>query len=96
MSEEFTIMMIMILGLGAWVIFLLASNWRLKRKLNRLNDKLEMKFDTVLAATPAPAALPAREAEFEELRKRVQVLERIATDGNPILDREIESLRRTG
>ncbi|MBA2635992.1 MAG: hypothetical protein H0U83_04795 [Sphingomonas sp.] len=49
------------------------------------------------AVQQAPLPSPATPApEIEQLKQRVQVLERIATDGNPMLDREMEELRRHG
>lgn len=46
------------------------------------------------SATPAvPAETEALIAEVANLRERVQVLERIATDGPRRLEQEIESLR---
>lgn len=69
-------------------------------KLKWTNRKLRKKL--ALAAEPAaiasPVAQPALSAtptpEVERLRARIEVLERIATDGNQSLDREIEALRR--
>ena len=43
-----------------------------------------------VAAGEAP---PESSSEVETLRKRVQVLERIATDGNSTIEREFEELR---
>ncbi|MDQ3145105.1 MAG: hypothetical protein M3Q57_09565 [Pseudomonadota bacterium] len=45
-------------------------------------------------AALAPEALPARDQELDVLKRRVQVLERIATDGSPTLEREFERLRQ--
>ncbi|MEJ7776375.1 MAG: hypothetical protein WKF52_03090 [Sphingomicrobium sp.] len=49
------------------------------------------------AVQQAPLPSPATPApEIKQLKQHVQVLERIATDGNPVLDREMEELRRHG
>lgn len=64
---------------------------RLRRKIERIAERGALKAPTL-------AELPVKQfdPEVEQLRKRVQVLERIATDGNPVLDQEIEALRRAG
>jgi hypothetical protein len=59
---------------------------RLRRKIERIAEGGAM-----MAAPTVPA-----DPEVEALRKRVQVLERIATDGNPRLNQEIEALRHAG
>ena len=63
---------------------------RLRRKIERIAEGA--------AARPIEVARPPvqNSAELDELRKRVQVLERIATDGNPTLDHQFEELRRAG
>ena len=66
-------------------------------RIRRLNDKLQ---DAALSkASTAVATLETRqsaeqEREMKVLRERVQVLERIATDGSRVLQDEIEALRR--
>jgi hypothetical protein len=59
---------------------------RLRRKIERIAEGGAMKAAPTVPANP----------EVEALRKRVQVLERIATDGNPRLNLEIEALRHAG
>ena len=73
--------------------------WRIHRYRNKieriaLNGLAAPKAPELrLAAEPAPAA---GSEEFEALKKRVQVLERIATDASPTLERELDELRRAG
>ena len=63
-------------------------------RIRRLNDKLQ---DATMAATKLALSdrqsNPEQEKETERLRQRVQVLERIATDREHTLAREIEEVR---
>ena len=71
---------------------------RLRKKLDRISDAALASLEGSPAAQmPVVAAAPQRESdELLQLRRRVQVLERIATDGNPTLEREFDDLRRVG
>jgi hypothetical protein len=64
-------------------------------RIVRLRRKIE-KIAEASAVRQATTTIEARSdsPEMVELRKRVQVLERIATDGSPRLDAEFEELRR--
>ena len=94
-DDELMIMMFTMIGLAIIVLRQFFVTRRLKKRVSAL--------EVGLAPPPAqPASLPdhspssARDTEVSELRQRVQVLERIATDGNQVLDREIEALRHAG
>ena len=94
-DDELMIMMFTMIGLAIIVLRQFFTTRRLKKRVSALELR-----------TVQPAAHPvdlidssppnARDSEVDVLRKRVQVLERIATDGNPVLEREIEALRRAG
>ena len=91
------LMMLMFAVIGLAVIAL--RQYFVSRRLRKRLDALELR--TIQPATHHPEAMLAapaapRESDVDALRKRIQVLERIATDGNPVLDREIEELRRAG
>lgn len=91
-EDEFIVAMMSALLFGAWTLYLLFRNRQLKKKLG-----FEQAIAKAVAAAPPAAPLPApsaiREEEFAELRKRVQVLERITVDKESSLAREIEDLR---
>ena len=92
-EDEAIVLMFYSIGVTLLLAWLLISNRRLKRKLRMLDQQVQTPADSSPRLAPAATA---RDSEVEELRKRVQVLERIATDGNPVLEREIDALRRTG
>ncbi len=94
-DDEIAMMISTIMVLGIAVVWLLVSNRRLKRRMAQQEARLEAKLDAALSEPTAARALPAHQ-ELDELRKRVQVLERIATDDSPKLARDIEALRHTG
>lgn len=93
-EDEFIVAMMCALLFGAWTLYLLIRNRSLKK---RLRFELERSLQFAKASAPAPApALPqerARDDEIIELRKRVQVLERITVEKEHSLAREIEELR---
>ena len=94
-DDELMIMMFMMIGLAIIVLRQFFVTRRLKKRVAALEMQLPQSAGHTAglmeASTPA-----ARDSEVLELRKRVQILERIATDGNQILDREIEALRDAG
>ena len=94
-DDELMIMMFTMIGLAIIVL----RQFFVMRRLKKRIDAFELRMIQP-AANPAglvdPSPPAARESEVHELRKRVQVLERIATDGNQILEREIEALRHVG
>ena len=66
-------------------------------RIVRLRWKIERIAEGAALKAPEVVHQPAtRSPEMDELRKRIQVLERIATDGGPALDRELDALRRAG
>lgn len=90
-EDEFISMMFTIMALGTWVLWLLLSNRRLKKKLKALQPA-----PAPVVAAPVmspPHETSRREEEIDQLRKRVQVLERIAVEKENSLAREIDSLR---
>ena len=92
-DDDYMMLIFLILGLGIIVIWQFLATRRLKRRVSTL----ELRLTQPAADSGALGAPPkARDGEVDDLRKRVQVLERIATDGNPALEREIEDLRRAG
>ena len=94
-DDELMIMMFTMIGLAIIVLRQFFAVRRLKKRVAALELR---------AIHPAGNAADqlelvpqkARDSDVEDLRKRLQVLERIATDGNTMLEREIESLRHTG
>ena len=83
-DNEFT-MFIMLGLISAYAVFLRFQVRALRRKIEGI---------AVASATPAiPKTVAPEDPQINELKKRVQVLERITTDGHSSLDREIESLR---
>ena len=88
-DDELMVWIWVMVAMVLWIAKLKWSNRKLRKKL-------------ALAVEPVPAALPIAQPvltatptpEVERLRARIEVLERIATDGNHSLDREIEALRR--
>lgn len=88
MHEDEFFAVVTIIALGLFVLRLLWANLALKKRL-----KLAERSGPVPAmAAPAPAP-PTSNREVEELRHRVQVLERITVDKENSLAREIENLR---
>ena len=84
-DSEFT------LGVGIFMLLAAFQQFRIVR----LRRKIE-RFAEAATERPAQAVNAGPAAEYDELRKRVQVLERIATEGSPTLERELEELRRAG
>jgi Tfp pilus assembly protein PilX len=77
--------LLMLLGLVTLcAVYLLAVVRSQKRLIRSL---------TADANAPKAAEADTENQEVEVLRKRIQVLERIATDGNRTLDREFDQLR---
>ena len=93
-EDEFIVAMMCALLFGAWTIYLLLRNRALKKRLERE----ETRSGAILSAMrQAPLPQPAaRDDEVSELRKRVQVLERITVEKEHSLSREIEALRQAG
>ncbi|GAA4009362.1 hypothetical protein [Sphingomonas humi] len=88
--------MVFALLFGAWTIYLLIRTSALKRRLRLQSERLaqtEKLAQFTQAPTAALTAAPQRDEEIVELRKRVQVLERITVDHEHSLSREIEELR---
>ena len=84
-DTEATIFTLLGLAVVAYAIYLRFTVWGLRRKIER-----------IALTTAAPKAeIPAapRDPQIDELKTRIQVLERITTDRHHSLDREIESLR---
>ena len=90
-DSEFT--MLVLLGISSAII--LFQWWRISRYRRKI-EKIAMA--RMVAAPPSlPVAAVPSERDDEELvriKQRLQVLERIATDGNHRLDDEFEALRR--
>ena len=85
MTDSEFIMLVFIGLFAAYAIFLRFQVRGLRRKIEQI---------ALAGATPrieAPAV--ARDPQIDELKSRIQVLERITTDRHHSLDREIESLR---
>ena len=95
MYDELMIMMFTMIGLAIIVLRQFFVTRRLKMRVSALELGMNQSATAATALTDV-ATTPARETDVSELRKRIQVLERIATDGNPVLEREIEALRHTG
>ena len=93
-EDEFIVAMICALLFGAWTLYLLVRNRSLKKRLNWEMERSTAILSSMTSA-PSPQSKP-RDDEFSELRKRVQVLERITVDKEHSLSREIESLRQAG
>lgn len=92
-EEEFVTAMVFAIAFAAWTLYLLLRNRSLKKKL-----RLELKR-TLQMARAATSLAPShsrdrdRDHDIIELRKRVQVLERITVEQENSLAREIEELR---
>ena len=93
-DDDYMLLIFLILSLGVLVISQLLATRRLKKRVSAL----ELQVTQPAQPGRPPDVNPAvtRGGEVDELRKRIQVLERIATDGNPVLEREIEELRSAG
>jgi len=73
--------LLMLVGLLALVsVYLIAVVRSQKKRITELSES-------------GAAAPVARDEEVKRLRARIQVLERIATDGKPSLERELDELR---
>jgi len=79
---EYSLLMLLAL-LAATAVYLLAVVRNQKKTITALTA----------SGTPADAALADKQREIEELRQRVQVLERITVEKENSLAREIEGLR---
>ncbi len=88
-EDEFFMMLLITIALTLCVVRLVYVNRKLKKKV----AVLEAGATAALAPHPVGPQQPQRSPEIDELRQRVHVLERIATDGNPLLRHEIEALR---
>lgn len=91
-EEEFITAMVFAIAFAAWTAYLLLRNRSLKKKLQ---SELERTLQIARAVTAPPATPPhrGRDDDIIELRKRVQVLERITVEQENSLAREIEELR---
>lgn len=95
-EEEFVTAMVFALLFGAWTLYLLFRTSALKRRLRLQAERLAQTEKLAqFAQAPAPSLITSaqRDDEIVELRKRVQVLERITVDQENSLSREIEELR---
>jgi hypothetical protein len=91
-DSEFT-MFVFLWIFGGIILF---QWWRIHRYRNKIEqlafDHAKVKPQPVQAI--APPADSRRDEELERIKKRLQVLERIATDDNNRLESEFEALRR--
>ena len=92
-DTEFT-MFVFLWIFGGIILF---QWWRIHRYRNKieqiaLGNHAKAKAEPVQAI--AQAADPQRDEELDRIKKRLQVLERIATDDNNRLESEFEALRR--
>ena len=91
-DSEFT-MFVFLWIFGAAVVIQTVRLFLLRKKF----DRLALRSAQIAPTVPAPVERIAQsrdEDELERIKKRIQVLERIATDGSTRLDSELESLRR--
>ena len=93
-DSEFT-MFVFLWIFGGIILF---QWWRIHRYRNKI-ERIALNGVPAKAAEPLPvtdqSAAPRGE-DFEALKKRVQVLERIAIEKEDTLSREIEDLRAAG
>ena len=86
-DSEVTLVML----LAFMTLLFVIQTWR-HRRLRKKIERIAEASAQVSAA--APQAVPQRSnEEVHELRERVKVLERIVTDGNRVLEQQIEALR---
>ena len=90
-DSEFT-MFVFLWIFGGIILF---QWWRIHRYRNKIEqlafDHAKAKHEPVQALVQATE--PQRDEELERIKKRLQVLERIATDENGRLESEFEALR---
>lgn len=98
-EDEYMLVLVWALAFTALNIYLLLRNRYLKRRLAATTGAAptvgligKIKAKKKFVATP----VLERDDEVAELRKRVQVLERITVDQENSLAREIEALRQAG
>ena len=87
-----------VMFMGLWVLggLLLLQTlrlWHLRRKFIRLAMR-SPQVEPVQIASVKEVPKPRDDDEMERIKIRLQVLERIATDGSNRLDSEFEELRR--
>ena len=91
-DSEFT-MFVFLWIFGAGIVIQTVRLFLLRKKF----DRLALRNAQATQPAPAPVERIAQsrdEDELERIKKRLQVLERIATDGSTRLDSELEALRR--
>ena len=93
-DSEFT-MFVFLWIFGAGIVIQTVRLFLLRKKF----DRLALRSAQAAPKVPAPVDRIAQsrdedELELERIKKRLQVLERIATDGSTRLDSEWEALRR--
>lgn len=94
-EDEMIVAIWVAIALAFWVVKLKWTNRKLRKKVAALEQLPTVAAGPTPAAPPVPPQLVAEQSpEMARLRARIEVLERIATDGNHSLEREIEALRR--
>ena len=94
-DSEFT-MFVFLWIFGGIILF---QSWRIHRYRTKIEKIAMHGIGAQKALAPAPVtdhAMAGRSEDFEALKKRVQVLERITIEKENLLAREIEDLRATG
>ena len=90
-DDDYMFLVITILGLAIMAVWQLFAMRRLRKKVRQLES--DMAGSGTKSELEQSGVTPAHEKQVEDLRNRVQVLERIATDRETSLAREIEELR---
>ena len=91
-EDEFIVAMLCAIAFGLWTCYLLLRNRSLKKRL-RVEQSRSLQFARAATLPAAPSPVEHRDDDIVELRKRIQVLERITVDKEHSLAREIEELR---
>ena len=91
-DDDYMFLVIAILGLAIMAVWQFLAMRRLRKKVRQLETSMAGSATKSAQLEQSPVT-PAHEKQMEELRNRVQVLERIATDRETSLAREIEELR---
>ncbi len=82
-----------------FALFVLTALFAMYQRYRIIKLRRTIENIALQSAQPTPPAaitreaLPARDNELEVLKRRVHVLERIATDGSSTLEREFGELR---